>query len=120
MIKGFENETKPLTNYERDVLLPVVVNGLKGKIGAAKAVSNSHICKSLRAAGYDVTEVRIRKIINHIRVNGLVFFLIASGKGYYIAEKRQEVAEYIESLKGRENAIKAVRISMEKQLEQAL
>lgn len=86
MIKGFENETKPLTNYEQDILLPVVVKGLKGKIGVANAVSNSHICKSLSAAGYDVTEVRIRKIINHIRVNGLVFFLIASGKGYYIAE----------------------------------
>lgn len=116
MIHGFENETKPLSGYEQDTLLPIVVRGLMMKIGAANAVSNSHICRSLRNQGYEVTEVRIRKIINHIRIYGLVTCLIASGKGYYRAENRQEVVDYIETLKGRENAIRAVRMAMEKQI----
>ena len=48
----------------------------------------------------------------------MVTCLIASGKGYYRAENRQEVVDYIESLKGRENAIKAVRMALEKQIGQ--
>lgn len=116
MIHGFENETRPLNGYEKNTLLPIIVRGLTNKIGATNAVSNSHICISLRNKGYKVTEVRIRKIINHIRTHGLVTCLVASGKGYYRAESRQEVADYIESLKGRENAIKAMRMALERQI----
>lgn len=116
MIHGFENETQPLNGYEKNTLLPIIVRGLTNKIGATNAVSNSHICISLRNKGYKVTEVRMRKIINHIRTHGLVTCLVASGKGYYRAESRQEVADYIESLKGRENAIKAMRMAFERQI----
>ncbi len=118
MLHGFENETRPLNGYEKNTLLPIIVRGLSSKTGAANAVSNGHICISLRNKGYKATEVRIRKIINHIRIHGLVTCLIASGKGYYRAESRQEVVDYIESLKGRENAIKAVRMALEKQIGQ--
>lgn len=118
MLHGFENETRPLNGYEKNTLLPIIVRGLSNRTGAANAVSNGHICISLRNKGYKVTEVRIRKIINHIRIHGLVTYLIASGKGYYRAENRQEVVDYIESLKGRENAIKAVRMALEKQIGQ--
>lgn len=120
MIHGFENETKPLNRYEKDTLLPIVVKGLLHRKGAENAVSNSQICKYLRSHGYKVSEARIRKIINHIRTHGLITSLIASGNGYYRAENRQEVMNYIESLKGRENAIKAVRMAMEKQIGQGL
>jgi hypothetical protein len=61
-------------------------------------------------------EARVRKIINHIRTNGLVRWLIATNKGYYIAETREEVEQYIESLRGREDAIRVVREAMENQL----
>lgn len=118
MLHGFENETRPLNGYEKNTLLPIIVRGLSNRTGAANAVSNGHICISLRNNGYKVTEVRIRKIINHIRIHGLVTCLIASGKGYYRAENRQEVVDYIKSLKGRENAIKAVRMALEKQIGQ--
>ena len=120
MIHGFENETRPLNGYEKSTLLPIIVRGLANRIGVANAVSNNHICISLRNKGYKVREVRIWKIINHIRTQGLVTCLIASGKGYYRAESRQEVVDYIESLKGRENAIKAVRMALEKQIGQGI
>jgi hypothetical protein len=46
----------------------------------------------------------------------MVKWLIATSKGYYIATSRQEMEDYIVSLRGREDAIRAVRESMEKQL----
>lgn len=116
MINGFDAETKPLTDYESGVLLPVLIQGLKTKVGKISSVTNSYIVKSLRVRSYDITEVRVRKLINHIRTHSLIRGLIATNGGYYIAETKAELKEYVESLRGRENAIKAVRESMERQL----
>lgn len=41
--------------------------------------------------------------------------LVATSKGYYVASSPDELSEYIDSLKGREQAISAVRASMEQQ-----
>jgi hypothetical protein len=116
MIQGFAPQTEPLTDYERDTLLPVICRGLSNKIGEAMAVANATITKAMRSAGYQLNEARVRKIINHIRTNGMIKLLVATSKGYYIATKREEVEQYIDSLKGREYAIRAVRESMEQQL----
>lgn len=116
MINGFKIQTEPLTDYERDTLLPVICCGLRNKVGEAKAITNTAITKAMRGAGYNLTEARLRKIINHIRTHGLVKWLIATSKGYYIATSRQEMEDYIGSLRGRELAIRAVRESMEAQL----
>ena len=116
MINGFQIQTEPLNDYERNTLLPVICTGLRNKVGEAKAITNAAITKAMKGAGYILTEARLRKIINHIRVNGLVKRLIATSKGYYIATTRQEMEQYIESLKGREMAIRQVRESMERQL----
>lgn len=117
MLNGFENETAPLTDYERNALLPVIICGLQSKFGKESAVKNGYIVKALRAQGYELTEARVRKIINHIRVNGLVIGLIATSEGYYIAKTRKELSDYVNSLRGREEAIRVVRISMERQME---
>lgn len=116
MIQGFKVQTEPLTDYERDTLLPVICRGLRTKIGEARAVTNASITKGMKSAGYQLTEARVRKIINHIRTQGLIRWLIATSKGYYIATSSDEVEQYIESLRGREDAIRAVRESMEEQL----
>lgn len=116
MLKGFETQTEPLNEYEEKELLPVVILGLTYKQGKKHAVTNSHICKRLRNQGYKIDSARLRKIINHIRVNNLVIGLMATSNGYYIAESKNELSDYIDSLKGRENAIKAVRIAIENQM----
>jgi prefoldin subunit 5 len=74
------------------------------------------MCEKMALYGYQIGEVRVRKIINHIRNNGLVECLIATGKGYYVTESIQEMETYIESVKNREDAIRAMRLSMEEQL----
>ena len=116
MLNGFTQQTEPLTDYERDTLLPVICRGLVTKVGEAKAITNAAITKAMRGAGYQLNEARVRKIINHIRTAGLIKWLIATSKGYYIATSRQEMEDYIGSLRGRELAIRAVRESMESQL----
>jgi hypothetical protein len=116
MIQGFNQQTEPLTDYERDTLLPVICRGLANKFGEKKAITNTAITRAMKGAGYQLTEARLRKIINHIRINGMIRWLIATSKCYYIATSVDELRQYIESLRGRENAIRAVRESMEKQL----
>lgn len=114
-IKGFEIETAPLSEYEMTVLLPCLVRGLRTKVGKGTAVKNAHICSRLKALGYEINEARVRKVINYIRINGLVPRLIATSAGYYVATTREEGRDYIESLIGRENAIRQVRVAMENQ-----
>lgn len=116
MLNGFQIQTEPLTDYERNTLLPVICRGLVTKVGEAKAITNAAITKAMKGAGYQLNEARVRKIINHIRTTGLIKWLIATSKGYYIATSRQEMEDYIGSLRGRELAIRAVRKSMESQL----
>jgi hypothetical protein len=109
MLSGFSIETKPLTELEQQ-LLPVVVRGLSKKLGASNAVTNKAICEGLlKTYKIDVSEARIRKLINHIRMHNLVPGLVANGCGYFISNNPDEVKNYIQSLYGREQAIKAVR-----------
>lgn len=114
MIKGFDRETQPLTEHEIGVLLPLLVKGLQTKLGRENAVTNKHIVNALKGA-YKLNEARVRKIINHIRTNDLVPGLIATSEGYFIATTEAELLEYEESLKGREDAIREVRLSIARQ-----
>ena len=114
MIKGFDKETQPLTEYETGVLLPLLVRGLRTKKGRDSAVTNRYIVNTLRGS-CNLSEARVRKIINHIRTNDIIPGLIATSEGYFIAETEAELSEYEESLKGREDAIRAVRLAIARQ-----
>lgn len=114
MIKGFDTQTQPLTDYETNELLPVLLSGLRTKIGKENAVTNKFIIDRLKGS-YKIDAARIRKLINHIRTNDLLPGLIATSDGYFIATTETELLEYEESLKGREDAIRAVRISIARQ-----
>jgi hypothetical protein len=114
MIKGFDQETQPLNDYEMGVLLPLLVRGLRTKIGRENDVTNKHIVNTLKGS-YKLNDARVRKIINHIRTNDLIPGLIATSEGYFIAQSEAELLEYEESLKGREDAIRAVRLSIARQ-----
>lgn len=116
MIITYETQTKPLTEYEKDTLLPIMVKCLSKHIGKDKVITNAEMCAKMAIYGYKIGETRVRKIINHIRNNGLVECLIATGKGYYVTESIEEMEAYIESVKNREDAIRTMRMSMEEQL----
>lgn len=116
MINGFEKQTQELTEYESDILLPLVVKQLKLKLGEKQSVTNAHVCRAFKNHGYKMTAPRFRKIINHIRINGLINHLVSSSKGYFVATSESEIERYIESLDQRINSITTVRDSLFHQL----
>ena len=116
MITGFEELTEPLTEKEETLFLPPIFRGLRAKVGRQKAVTNKEIITGLKEnLGIKIGEARVRKIINHIRCNDLVPCLVATSEGYYIAENERELLDYEESLEGREDAIREVRLSIHRQ-----
>lgn len=116
MIQGFSEQTEPLTEYEEQTLLPQLVRGLRTKIGKSMSVTNKAIIEGMKKnLGLSISDARVRKLINHIRTKDLVPCLIATSSGYYIAESEQELKDYEESLLGREEAIRSVRLSIQRQ-----
>tara|TARA_Y100000401_G_scaffold55808_1_gene44131 strand:- start:1550 stop:1921 length:372 start_codon:yes stop_codon:yes gene_type:complete len=109
MLKGFEDITYELTKEEMEKL-PIVIKGLERKIGKGKAVTSTKICEAL-----NLKAPRLRKIINHIRINNLIFGLCSSSNGYFIADNEKELNEYIISLKQRIKAQVDVLNALEKQ-----
>ena len=116
MIQGFTEQTEPLTEYEEQTLLPQLVRGLRTKIGKSMSVTNKAIIEGMKKnLGLSISDARVRKLINHIRTKDLVPCLIATSSGYYIAETEQELKDYEDSLLGREEAIRSVRLSIQRQ-----
>lgn len=116
MIQGFEKITADLNEHEQNTVVPLIAKGLSLRHGAARAISNKQIVAALRRnCNIKVTEARVRKIINYIRNHDIVKGIIATSRGYYIATTEQELLDYEESLLGRENAIREVRLSMQRQ-----
>lgn len=105
MIQGFEDQTEELTQYEIEVLVPIMVKGLSTKIGQDNAITNSKIRSRLKDKEMDISDARIRKIINYIRVNKLIVNLLATSKGYFISNDPAEINKYKESLISRANSI---------------
>lgn len=108
MIKGFEKETHPLTKVEESQL-PLVVERLKKAKGKQNSAVNQDIIDYIVSHGFTSNSARIRKLINHIRTNGLVKHLISTSLGYYIATNKKEYDSYILSLEQRISAITEVR-----------
>ena|SRR5277367_2772065 len=112
MLKGFEDITFELDEYEKALLLPVIVLKIKNNIGIEKAVTNKKMLEYLKGRGFEkVTDARIRKIISYIRINQIVPGLMAYSKGYYVTTDPNEIVGYIHSLRGRINAIWAIEQS---------
>ena len=109
MIKGFESITADLSDDEL-ALVPTIINGLKTKQGKEKAVTSTVICKAMSISG-----PRLRKIINHIRINNLLPALCSCSSGYFVAVNIYEMQDYIISLKQRIKAQVDVLNSLEQQ-----
>jgi hypothetical protein len=113
MITGFEKETHELTDYELE-LVPRFVKGFKTKIGEDNAIKNIDIQKKFKEIDIKLSDARIRKVINYIRVNGLVKNLISSSKGYWIENDQERIDKYINSLQQRINSIQQLKNSFNK------
>lgn len=103
MITNFEKITSDLTDVELQ-FIPTLIKRFKyyTKIHPIKAPK---IIEDFRGFGeYQLTEPRLRKMVNYIRSNGLLP-LIATSKGYYVSHDKKEIEAQIESLLQRANSI---------------
>lgn len=117
MLDTFEDYTMPLNDYEREFLLPKMIKGLQHHVGKDKTITNAKMREGLERQGLEVGDARIRKLISHIRIHGLVERLIATGKGYYVTNCVEELERYILSLRKRVAAIQAIIMALVEQLE---
>lgn len=109
MIRNFEEFTDELNDYERTTLLPVMVACFKKHVGEENAIKSHQIKSKMEEHGYEISDARIRKIVHTIRQHSLVSCLVATSKGYFVADKVSQVSDFIDSLQGREVAICAVK-----------
>jgi len=114
MITNFEEITKELTDYELNTVVPAVILGLKNKIGKENAISNHKMIIGLKdKLNIKISQPRVRKIIQYIRITGKIERLMATSKGYYICNIEDELRDYIESLMQRANSIERIANQLE-------
>jgi len=120
MIKGFEKITHELTEEEKKLIQPFIV-GLSKKIGKENAISNKTIRQKFQEnRSLKISDVRVRKVINHIRRNDLLPLLCSNSKGYYIAKTRDEVNDYLIGLKQRISEQQTIHDSIKRQFEKKI
>ena len=115
MINTFEEYTFELTEYERETLQPIIIKGLKVRIGKENSITNKKICKALKDLRHEITEPRLRKIIHSIRANNIIPLLLSTSKGYFVARDSKEVDDWIKSMEQRINSQKQVLNAIKKQ-----
>jgi len=109
MITNFETITHELIDKEKEIL-PFLIKGFKThtQTNPIKApVIVNQMNKFLLANGYEIklTEPRLRKMVNYIRVNSLLP-LIATSDGYFITNEKEILLSQIKSLNERASSIK--------------
>lgn len=117
MVNYFEQITEELYSYEKEIVVPEIINILKNRIGKENHIKNSEIKKILDSKSINIVTSRIRKVIQYIRINGDVECLMATSKGYYISESKEELDKYIESLHQRSNSIEFLANQIQFQLD---
>jgi len=109
MIKNFEEYTHELTSDER-IVVQTIIRRFENRKGKENIVTGEQIRDGINNnLNMNFDTVRIRKMIQFIRTNDLIAGLIATSKGYYVAKTAEEIEDWIESLKSRENAIRTIR-----------
>jgi len=117
MLNGHENSTFELNDQEQE-LVPIFVRRFKNQPGKNNSVTNKEMISGLAKIGIKITEPRIRKVIQYIRLNRLLPGLVATSNGYFLTTNIKEFEDWIESMKQRENIIRQSREIGEQDLEQ--
>lgn len=116
MLTLFENITETITDFERDTLIPMLIDTLSTS-HEENRMRGKHLSGWLKASGQSVSEARIRKMVNYIRVTNAFKdkVLIGCSTGYFLTKDVHTVDKQIESLEGRIDSMKAVIDSLKAQ-----
>jgi hypothetical protein len=121
----FTNITEELTPLERNTLVPMLIDTLANS-NEGNRFKGKWICNWFRSSGQPVTEPRLRKMINYIRVMNVQKGLhrelgnkvvIGASNGYFVTGNEAIIRDQIESLEGRMDSMAAVVDSLKAQLE---
>jgi hypothetical protein len=105
MIENFEEETFELTEVEIE-FSNMIVERFKARPGIKNIITNAEIVRRIfERYGVKFTSARVRKMIQYIRVNGLLDGLVATNKGYFLATESEELRSWIHSVRQRIRAI---------------
>ena len=115
MKSKLKKSTYSLTDYDLNVLLPLLIKGLEQKKEKTNAVTANQIVWGLQRNGLKITKRHVFRLIGYIRMNDLVVGLMASSVGYYITNNEQELIKYEKRLMCREAKLKKLRMSMKRQ-----
>ena len=103
MIDNFEELTYELTECEIKIL-PLLISGFKNYT-IHNPIKEPDIVKRFNERNQvKLSGVRLRKLVNYIRSNGLLP-LIATSKGYYVSYDRDVINSQIKSLNQRAQSI---------------
>lgn len=122
MVTNFETETAPLSNDELK-LMDVVMSGMKHRT-AQNPIISREITKAINARLSDygvkqkMTDARLRKIINHIRSNGMQP-IMGTSEGYFVSYDPEEIRRQVQSLRDRVGAIESAARGLESFLKSA-
>ena len=107
---GFNEHTHDLTPDELQ-LIPLVISGFKkytkeNPIKSDKVINstNDFLMRNPKYKIRKISGVRLRKLINYIRTNGMLP-IIGSSNGYYVSFEADVIQEQINSLQERANSI---------------
>ena len=124
MVTGFEQQTRELNKDEREKILPIIVKALKRKHfdevfttkdmvdGVNSYCLRNNVRSHKKPKVIKIDGPRIRKIVHHIRVQGLVPNLIATSKGYCTTNDRSKIVQYANSCRQRSNSFNEVYRAM--------
>jgi hypothetical protein len=113
MIDNFEELTYELTDVEIK-MLPLLISGFKNYT-IDNPIKEPDIVSRFNERNYPLklSGVRLRKIVNYIRTNGLLP-LIATSKGYYVSYDKSIIESQIKSLRQRSFSINNCANGLEK------
>lgn len=129
MVTGFKEYTKPLSLFEREVILPIVVKGWKNKIPDKDILNGNKLINDInnylernkiiyKVRGkkkiYKLNGSTFRSIIHEIRTRELVVNLIANSKGYFKSTDIDKIKKFIKSCRERANSFNQVADALER------
>ncbi|MBC8315241.1 MAG: hypothetical protein H8E51_07035 [Bacteroidetes bacterium] len=116
-VTNFEEVTKELSEDEFS-MLPNLIQILQEHADQENAIYSNDLCRKMatRCKVEKFSGPRLRKMVNYLRVNGILP-VIATSKGYYLSYNKDIIELQIKSLFERASAIRKSAYGLQKFLD---
>lgn len=100
MKKRFTQHSDRMTNADMSAVKPMI-QILKNRNIPKHRIRNWQIINKMEIIGEKVNEPSVRRIIQFIRNNSMLNFVVASQKGYYVSKDFNVALAYIQNIRKR-------------------